>query len=61
MILRLVPEILPCDAFCDEQQQEKQEQQELGILGVRLVEQEIDPVDVLCTYFVLQQVQRIST
>ena len=34
MIPRLVPEISPCDAFCDEQQEE-QEQQELGILGSR--------------------------
>ena len=32
MIPRLVPEILPCDAFCDEQEQKVQE---LGILGVR--------------------------
>ena len=33
MIPRLVPEISPCDAFYDEQ--EEQEQQELGILGSR--------------------------
>ena len=33
MIPRLVPEILSCDAFFDEEQQ--QEQEELGILGVR--------------------------
>ena len=36
MIPRLVPEILPCDAFCDEQQQQEEQEQELGILGVRL-------------------------
>ena len=33
MIRRLVPEILPCDAFCDEQEQEQE--QELGILGLK--------------------------
>ena len=33
MIPRLVPEISPCDAFCDDEEEE--EKQELGILGVR--------------------------
>ena len=33
MMPRLVPEILPCDGFCDEQEQEEQES---CILGVRI-------------------------
>ena len=33
MIPLLVPEILPCDGFCDEQEHQEQ-QQELDILGV---------------------------
>ena len=34
MIPHLVPDISPCDAFCD-RRTEQQEQEELGILGVR--------------------------
>ena len=36
MIPHLVPEISLCDPFCDGRM-EQQEQEELGILGVRLV------------------------
>ena len=35
MIPHLVPEISPCDTFCDGRTGEEEEEQELGILGVR--------------------------
>ena len=43
MIPRLVPEISPCDAFCDEQ-----EEQELGILGVRYLLGILDQAVKIC-------------
>ena len=35
MIPRLVPEISPCDAFCDGRMEQQEQEQELAILGSR--------------------------